>query len=145
MIGVYVVLAAVAVTAIFGLYRKATDGRARGVRGRGDQPRIAAEQVPQPLGDTATLLQFSTETCAPCKGARRLLGTIADRTPGVAHVEVDAEQRLDLAEEFGVLRTPTVLVLDRAGVVRQRIVGAPRPADVQEALSAVGVPLVGTS
>lgn len=140
MTGLYVVVAAVAVAVFFGLYRKAIDGRATTVSGRNGQPRVDAAQLGQPLGKSATLLQFSTETCAPCKGARRVLGSVAERTPGVTHIDVDAEHRLDLAEQFGVLRTPTILVLDRSGIVQQRIVGAPRPADVEEALSNLGVP-----
>ena len=46
--------------------------------------------------------------------------------------------RLDLVEEFGILRTPTVLVLDREGVVRHRIVGAARKDEVLDALEQVG-------
>jgi hypothetical protein len=52
-------------------------------------------------------------------------------------VHVDAETRLDLVEQYGITRTPTVLLLDRAGVVRHRIVGAARAPEVLEALEGV--------
>ena len=55
----------------------------------------------------------------------------------MAHIDIDAESRLDLVEEFGILRTPTVLLLDADGVVRHRIVGAPRRTDVIDALNEV--------
>ncbi|HSN10654.1 MAG TPA: thioredoxin family protein, partial [Propionibacteriaceae bacterium] len=56
---------------------------------------------------------------------------------GVVHVDVDAESRLDLVERYGITRTPTVLLLDGAGVVRHRIVGAARAPQVLEALEEV--------
>ena len=46
--------------------------------------------------------------------------------PGVRHVEVDAEQHLDLVRRLGILRTPTTLVLDSARPTRSsRASGAP--------------------
>ena len=63
-----------------------------------------------------------------------VLGDVAAMVPGVAHVEVDAESHLDLVRRLDVTRTPTVLVLDRAGRIRRRATGAPRKADVIAAL-----------
>ena len=69
--------------------------------------------------------------------ARRLLTEVVDQEPGVVHVEVDAAQHLGLTRELGITRTPTVLLLDSEGTVRQRIVGAPRRPDVLRALQSV--------
>lgn len=54
--------------------------------------------------------------------------------PGVVHVEIDAEARLDLVRALGILRTPTVLVLDADGTEVRRATGQPRRADVIAAL-----------
>jgi hypothetical protein len=56
---------------------------------------------------------------------------------GVAHVEIDAESRLDLVRRLDVLRTPTVLVLDGTGAIRKRASGLPRKPDVIAALGEV--------
>lgn len=80
----------------------------------------------------ATLLQFSTEVCAPCAVTRRLLDTVASERPNVTHVDLDLTHRPDLASRFRIMQTPTTLILDRKGVVRARIGGAPR----RDALSA---------
>jgi thiol-disulfide isomerase/thioredoxin len=132
MTGAWVVAAAVLLAVGFGLYRRAVDGRLRavGVRAGG----LDASRVGHDFGDTATFLQFSSTVCAPCRATARVLGEVSASTPGVAHVELDAEQHLDLVEELGITRTPTVLVLDGAGVVRNRIVGAPRKPEVLQAL-----------
>lgn len=130
--GVWFVVGAAVVALGVGLYRRATDGRARRVRGEA----YAGPWADQ-LGSRATLVQFSSPICAPCRSAHRVLSALADELDGIAHVEVDVSERLDLADQFNVQRTPTVLVLDAAGLVRQRLVGAPTKAQALEALAGV--------
>ncbi|WP_443030925.1 TlpA family protein disulfide reductase [Streptomyces sp. CB02400] len=86
------------------------------------------------LGERATLVQFSSAFCAPCRATRRVLAEVAALVPGVAHVEIDAEARLDLVRRLEVVKTPTVLVLDAAGRIVRRATGQPRKADVIAAL-----------
>ncbi|GHJ96410.1 hypothetical protein SNE510_59290 [Streptomyces sp. NE5-10] len=86
------------------------------------------------LGERATLVQFSTAFCQPCRATRRVLDEVAAMVPGVAHVEIDAEEHLGLVRDLGVTRTPTVLVLDAAGRIVRRAAGQPRRADVIAAL-----------
>lgn len=104
------------------------------MRGRDEDRRLGAAELGGELGARATLVQFSTAFCAPCRATRRVLGEVAGMVPGVAHVEIDAEARLDLVRELGILRTPTVLVLDADGRVVRRAAGQPRRADVIAAL-----------
>jgi thiol-disulfide isomerase/thioredoxin len=94
-----------------------------------------AAAVPRDLfGERATLVQFSSAFCAPCRVARRVLGDVAEVVPGVAHVEVDAEAHLDIVRVLGIVRTPTTIVVDAAGREASRAVGAPRKEQVLAAL-----------
>lgn len=136
MTGVWIVLVAVLLALAFGGYRRITDGRVRAVN-RPAEPRLAAAHLGRQLGREATFVQFSSAVCAPCRATHRLLTDLSAEESSVAHIDLDAETRLDLVEQFGITRTPTVLVLDSEGVVRQRIVGAPRRADVRDALDLV--------
>ncbi|MFD6437410.1 thioredoxin family protein [Streptomyces venezuelae] len=104
------------------------------VRGREAGRRLGAADIGEGLGERATLVQFSSAFCQPCRATRRVLADVAAMVPGVTHVEIDAEEQLDLVRELGVLKTPTVLVLDAAGNVVRRAVGQPRKADVIAAL-----------
>ncbi|WP_373310788.1 TlpA family protein disulfide reductase [Streptomyces alanosinicus] len=113
--------------------RRRRDGRVR-VRGRDDGRRLGAAELGGELGERATLVQFSSAFCAPCRATRRVLGEVAGMVPGVTHVEIDAEARLDLVRDLEILKTPTVLVLDAAGRVVRRATGQPRRADVIAAL-----------
>jgi thiol-disulfide isomerase/thioredoxin len=149
--GAYVLVVAVVLALGFGTYRAFVDGRFRGthrVRGAeaapGDPAVVTAQEsvlADTPwageLGERATFLQFSSAFCAPCRATRRVLEDIVASTPGVAHVEVDAEHHLDLVRRLGVLRTPTTLVLDQHGGEVTRAAGAPTKAQVQAALDAI--------
>ena len=73
----------------------------------------------------ATLLQFSSAFCAPCRALRRVSSEVAAMVPGVQHVEVDAESHLDAVRALGIWRTPTLLVLDAEGRVVKRATGVP--------------------
>lgn len=73
----------------------------------------------------ATLLQFSSAFCAPCRAVRRVSSEVADLIPGVRHVEVDAESHLEAVRALGIWRTPTLLVLDADGRVVKRATGVP--------------------
>jgi thiol-disulfide isomerase/thioredoxin len=100
---------------------------------------MTGAELGEPLGERATLVQFSTAFCAPCRATRRILAEVAGMTDGVAHVEIDAESHLDLVRRLDIRRTPTVLVLGPDGRVAKRATGQPRKADVIAALGDVAV------
>ena len=129
------VLAALVVLAtVLGLIWRAQNGRVR--TSTGDQT-ISGVDVAAELGATATLLQFSSEVCAPCVSTHRVLDRVAAETAGVAHVKVDIVQHPGLVARFNILQTPTTLVLDNRGVVRSRIGGAARPDTVRAELARI--------
>ena len=164
MTGFVILLVALGAAAAFGLYRAASDGRFTGTRavagaaaartadataaassGAADPQspeesaalRLDAADLGAPLGERATLVQFSSAFCAPCRAARRVLGEVADEQDGVVHVEVDAESHLELVRSVGVMRTPTTLVLDAAGREVARASGAPTKDQVRSSLAAL--------
>jgi hypothetical protein len=96
---------------------------------------LSAADLGAPLGTQATLVQFSTEVCAYCGPTRKLLTEVARERDGIAFVEIDAAERMDLTRRLRVLSTPTVLILDALGGITSRASGPMRKTDV---LSAVG-------
>jgi thiol-disulfide isomerase/thioredoxin len=130
-----ILAALVAAASAAGIVWRARTGRARMAR-RADV--VAAGEIGAgAFGRRATLLQFSTEFCAPCRSTAGVLGDAADRYDGVRHLDVDLTDRPDLANRFAVLQTPTTLVLDATGTIRARIGGAARPADVHSTLDRI--------
>lgn len=133
MTGLVVCVVVLAVASAYGVLQRRRSGRVR-VRGRDDGKRLDAAELGAELGERATLVQFSSAFCAPCRATRRVLGEVAGVVPGVTHVEIDAEAHLDLVRRLDILKTPTVLVLDADGRVVRRATGQPRKADVIAAL-----------
>ncbi|MER7404587.1 thioredoxin family protein [Streptomyces coeruleorubidus] len=133
MTGLVVCVLVLAAASAYGVLQRRRSGRVR-VRGRDDGKRLDAAELGAELGERATLVQFSSAFCAPCRATRRVLGEVAGMVPGVTHVEIDAEAHLDLVRRLDILKTPTVLVLDADGRVVRRATGQPRKADVIAAL-----------
>jgi thiol-disulfide isomerase/thioredoxin len=132
---VWVLVGVLVAATAAGLLWRARQGKVRDTTGRFD---VLTELGEQP-GERATLLQFSSAFCAPCRATKRVLADVAQAVPGVRHVEVDAESHLDVVRRLNILKTPTTLVLDARGNVTQRAAGQPRKEQILAALSkAVG-------
>ncbi len=153
--GAWVLVVAVSGALAFGLFRALTDGRFRGTHrvhgaetgaetgsesevGPAAEPAraslLAGTEWADQLGERATLLQFSSAFCAPCRATRRILTDVAEGQPGVVHLEIDAEHHLDLVRRLGILRTPTTLILDHRGHEIRRATGAPTRGQVELAV-----------
>ena len=146
--GLIALVAALIVATVLGLAWRWRTGRFRTApsvaapaaadRDAGTRPGLLTEaDLGARLGRQATLVQFSTAFCAPCRPTRQILAQVAGMADGVAHVEIDAADRLDLVRRLRINSTPTVLVLGPDGAIVKRAAGLPRKADVIAALGTV--------
>lgn len=139
MTGLVVLLAVLAGATAVGLLWRRWDGRIRTVvtDGGGEVldsallARLGVDATAAPV----TVVHFSSAFCQPCRVTRRVVGEVAELLPAMRHVEVDAESHLHEVRALRILRTPTVLVIDRSGRVVKRASGAPRTADVVAAVA----------
>src|SRR5690242_3424238 len=119
-----------------GLALRRRDGRlAPAPRSAAGNQSLTMAELGRPLGTRATLLQFSSSFCAPCRAARQLLADVAAGDAGVSHVEIDVADRLDLVRLLNVRRTPTVFVLGPQGEIARRASGLPSRDDVLTAVA----------
>ena len=124
----------------YGFYFRARSGRLKATTKKGSIAAtngITAVEMGAEFGSVATLLQFSSAFCAPCRATKVLLGEVAKDHPGVVHVVLDAESHLELVRQLKIISTPTTLILDPSGVEVGRAVGAPRREQVAAALHAL--------
>lgn len=136
-VGLLVLAVALVAATAFGVWRRRTDGRLRATTsGAPQRPSFPAADLGITLGERATLVQFSSAFCQPCRATRRILTEVAEVVPGVVAADVDAESHLDLVRAWDVMRTPTVFLLDADGTVAHRAVGQPRKVDV---IAAIGL------
>lgn len=134
MSGVLILIAALALATAYGLWHRASRGRIKEVNNVESSPLL---KVLDSMGERATLVQFSSAFCAPCRATKLLLTEIAARNVGIEHVEIDAESKLELLRELRIRSTPTTLILDRTGREVGRAVGAPKREQVLAALAAL--------
>ena len=142
MTGFVVLVVVVTLATAFGLLRRVRDGRLREVAhpaqpAADDRDRLDLAALGIVAGQRATIVQFSSAFCAPCRATRRILTDVAGIVDGVAYAELDAEAHLDEVRRLRILRTPTTLVVDRDGRVVVRASGQPRKPDVIAALGRV--------
>ena len=132
-----ILLGLVAAATALGLAWRATTGRVRTVTSDRTVIRVSELSADAVAGRGATLLQFSTEVCAPCSTTHVLLDSLARELDDVHHVDVDVTSRPEIASRFNLLQSPTTFILDAGGVVRARIGGAPRPTEVRAELDRI--------
>ena len=118
----------------YGVWHKRTRGK---IVVKADKGLITPAMIGANLGSRATLLQFSSAFCGPCRATRLLIEDVTADMADVAHVEVDAEANLVLVRQLDIRSTPTTLFLDGTGHEVGRAVGAPKRDQVVKAISAI--------
>ena len=155
MTGLWLLVAVLVLASAFGMWRRFSDGRMKDTAPtpvREDAPEAHVDtpdqrhhggeimtpaQLGGPLGERATFVQFSSAFCQPCRATRLLLADVTKDRPGVTHIEIAAEDHMDLVRHLQVRRTPTVLLLDENGAIRKRATGLPRRSELVTALGQV--------
>ena len=116
--GAWVLVVVLALTTGFGTWRLACDGRFRGTRTltrtlprtqTGEPGPVDAspmDEVGLELGERATLLQFSSAFCAPCRVTRRVLGLMLDAEGVVVSRASGAPSRDSVLATLGRVMEP---------------------------------------
>jgi thiol-disulfide isomerase/thioredoxin len=118
----------------YGLWYQRSRGK---VIVKSDKGLITDSMIGTSLGSRATLVQFSSAFCSPCRATRMLLEDVTETMSDVVYVEIDAETNLELVRTLDIRSTPTTLFLDRTGHEVGRAMGAPKRAQILSAISAI--------
>src|SRR4051794_2949264 len=104
MTGSVVLAAALALTLAVAWAVKVRNGRfSTGAPARDDVEVLSPADLGIDLGERATLVQFSSAFCSPCRATRVLLADIAGKVDGVVTVDIDAEKHLDLVRKLNIM------------------------------------------
>ena len=133
--GAYVLLAVLALSVAFGIYRRVSDGKLREeivppLQGLTEHLHLDHDHPPQ-----VTFLQFSSEFCQPCRVTTKLLDEVTNSFPAICHIELDVVEHMDLVKTYGITRTPTTLIIDKSGTVHFRATGVPKKAELTAAVT----------
>lgn len=120
----------------FGIWFQRTRGEFRKKK-TVNGPKLTAAIVGTELGSRATMVQFSSAFCTPCRATKVLLEDMVKTMPDVHYANIDAESHLELVRKLDIRSTPTTLFLNGAGVEVGRAMGTPKRAQVQAAIAAI--------
>ena len=133
----FIPLAIVLVAATgFGIWYQRTRGEFRKKK-TVNGPKLTAAIVGTELGTRATMVQFSSAFCTPCRATKVLLEDMVKTMPDVHYAHIDAESHLELVRKLDIRSTPTTLFLNGAGVEVGRAMGTPKRAQVHAAIAAI--------
>ena len=80
------------------------------------------------------ILDFYADWCGPCKMMSPIIDAIADEMEAEVKVgKVNSDEEMDLAEQFGIMSIPTIIVF-KNGAVDKTFVGVTEKSQIIEAI-----------
>ena len=126
-----IVFGVLAACAAFTLWWRRREGRMVEAHGLFDRRDLGIGAREEPC---ATIVEFYGEGCAPCVTVEQRLEKIAAEVCDLRVVQLDAGERLDLADRYNVRRVPTIFVTDPDLRIVWRASGVPTEDAIIQAL-----------
>ncbi len=79
--------------------------------------------------DKTVLLDFYADWCGPCRMVGPIVDEIAEENPQFLVGKINVDEELELAQAFGVMSIPTLVVLEN-GEVKTKSTGAKPKAQI---------------
>ena len=65
------------------------------------------------------LLDFYAEWCGPCKMVSPIVDQISEKNPDIIVGKIDVDDQQEIAEKYGILSIPTLVVIKNGEVVNK--------------------------
>lgn len=76
--------------------------------------------------DKTVLLDFYAEWCGPCRMVSPLVDEIADENPQYIVGKINVDNEPELAQAFGIVSIPTLVVMRDGKIVKQSLGAKPK-------------------
>ncbi len=81
------------------------------------------------------VLDFYADWCGPCQMMKPILEEVEKEHPEVEFEAINVDENQELAEKYGVMSIPTLIVVDDEDKIRETLVGMKTKADIEKAIS----------
>ncbi len=78
---------------------------------------IKSAEFEDTIKDGITLVDFFADWCGPCKMLAPVLEDVSLQYPDIKFVKVNVDEKMDLAERFGIMSIPTVYLFKDGEVI----------------------------
>ena len=74
------------------------------------------------------LVDFWASWCGPCKMLTPVVHEIADEHPEIKVCSINVDEEMELAQQFGIMSIPTLLVFNQGNKIQQMVGLQPKAA-----------------
>ena len=74
------------------------------------------------------LLDFWAPWCGPCRMVVPIVEEIADERPDIKVGKINVDEEMELANQFGIMSIPTLVVIENGKIVNQAMGARPKEA-----------------
>lgn len=135
MDSLFLLVVVLTLASCFGYYRRQSSGLVINKYKYGSEP--LSLEFNLFFGETATIILFSSAFCSKCRIVKSKFDSYVEFFPEMSFVEIDVEANLQLVRNRKIFSTPTTVVLNRDRFEIARVLGIPKPYQLEKLLKSL--------
>ena len=82
---------------------------------------LSNENFDELIKEGKVLVDFYAEWCGPCKMLGPVIEEVSNEVPDVKIIKVNVDEHSNLAQRYGVMSIPTLILFNNGNIVKQNV------------------------